>query len=120
MTEGSPTTLPNAAQAYVEEKKVTDYLLNDAHPQGRSKARFFRAFGFVPEHWEGLADALCAQGWQGTVVSTLVLPDGRQYAVEGELAAPDGRRPRVRTVWETRLEDTRPPLITAYPASQRA
>ena len=29
MTEDGPTTLPNAAQAYVEEKKITGYLLSD-------------------------------------------------------------------------------------------
>ena len=108
-------TLPNAAQAYVEEKKITAYLLNDAHPQGRSKAVFFRAFGFLPENCVELADALCAQARQGVVVNTVFLPDGTQYAVDGEMNATDGRTPRVRTVWETRQDSPRPRLITAYP-----
>jgi len=103
--EDGPATLPNAVQAYVEEKKITGYLLSDTHPQGRSKAVFFRAFGFVPAQWQELAAALVAQGAAGTVVSTLVLPDSTQYAVEGELSALDGRAPR---------------LITAYPRSERA
>lgn len=108
--------LPNAAQAYVEENKIRGYLLNDSHPQGRTKAVFFRAFGFTPAQWEELADALCAQGRQGSIVNTLSLPDSVQYAVEGDMVAPDGRTPRVRTVWETRPDDPRPRLITAYPA----
>ncbi len=108
--------MPDAARAFVEEKKVTGYLLNDTHPQGRSKARFFRTFGFAPERWEELADALVAQARQGALVSTLTLPDSTQYAVEGTLTTPDGRAPRVRTVWETRPETLPPRLITAYPA----
>ena len=118
--EDGPATLPNAVQAYVEEKKITGYLLSDTHPQGRSKAVFFRAFGFVPAQWQELAAALVAQGAAGTVVSTLVRPDSTQYAVEGELSALDGRAPRIRTVWEVRPEDARPRLITAYPRSERA
>lgn len=43
--------LPNADQAVVEQKKVVDYLLNEAHPYGRSKARFFAEFGYGLERW---------------------------------------------------------------------
>ena len=116
----SRQTLPNAETAYVEQQKITGYLLNDTHPQGRSKARFFRAFGFAPERWEEMAGALFFQAQTGGVVSRVSLPDSVQYAVEGEMSAPDGRRPLVRTVWETRPDETRPRLITAYPASARA
>ena len=35
--------------------------------------------------------------------------------VEGELPAPDGRRPRVRTVWQVDKGQIAPRLITAYP-----
>ena len=97
------------------EAKIKGYLLNDAHPQGRSKARFFRAFGFTPERWEEMAAALCLQAAQGAITDTVTLPDSKQYAVEGELAAPDRRAPHVRTVWETRPDAPRPRLITAYP-----
>src|SRR5260370_135705 len=40
---------------------------------------------------------------------------GPRYEVEGELAAPDGRRPRIRTVWQIDTGQIVPRLITAYP-----
>lgn len=77
----SQQRLPSAETAYVEEKKITDYLLNDTHPQGRSKARFFRSFGFVLERGEELSAALVKQAQIGTVISQEFLPDSTQYAV---------------------------------------
>src|SRR5262249_40607776 len=38
--------LPNREQAYVPRKKLTDYLLSETHPEGRSKAIFFRGHGY--------------------------------------------------------------------------
>jgi len=43
---------------------------------------------------------------------------GPRYEVEGELAAPDGRRPRVRTIWQVDHGEIAPRLITAYPLVQ--
>ena len=40
---------------------------------------------------------------------------GPRYEVEGTMAAPDGRRPRVRTVWQMDKGQIAPRLITAYP-----
>jgi len=39
--------LPNYQSATVPKRKVTDYLLNPAHPAGGSKASFFLRFGFT-------------------------------------------------------------------------
>jgi len=33
--------LPDAAAALVERRKLTEYLLSFAHPDGSAKARFF-------------------------------------------------------------------------------
>lgn len=40
---------------------------------------------------------------------------GPRYEVEGELLTPDGRRPRVRTVWQMDEGEVAPRLITTYP-----
>jgi len=80
---------------------------------GPSRASFARS---APERWQQLVDALCAQGTQGDSVDTITLPGSVQYVIEGELAAPDGRTPRIRTVWETQATNPRPRLVTAYPA----
>ena len=43
---------------------------------------------------------------------------GPRYEVEGELTTPDGRRSRVRTVWQLDDGQIAPRLITAYPLEQ--
>lgn len=50
--------LPNAHLAVIEESKITGYLLSDSHPTGRSKAAYFRQFGFQALSWRTLRDAL--------------------------------------------------------------
>ena len=38
-----------------------------------------------------------------------------RYIIEGELDAPDGRKPIVRVVWFIKTETDVPRLATAYP-----
>ena len=104
--------LPDAQLAFVESEKITGYLLNAAHRYGASKARFFAGFGFGAA---ALADALLEHGRRHEVAQVKETPFGPRYEVEGELPAPDGRAPRVRTVWQVDAGEIAPRLITAYP-----
>ncbi len=112
--------LANAKLAFVEREKVVEYLLNPAHRYGASKARFFGAFGFRAEQWEAFAKALREHGQNHDVVKTHETGFGPRYEVEGELQAPDGRKPLVRTVWQQDSAASAPRLITAYPLEERA
>ena len=40
---------------------------------------------------------------------------GPRYEVEGRLDCPNGRRPRMRSVWQMEEGAVAPRLITAYP-----
>ena len=91
--------LPNAHLAVVDESKVNAYLLSDSHPAG-----------------EALRDALLAHGRTAEVVSTTETEFGMKYILEGMLAAPDGRVPRLRSVWFVTEGEIHPQLVTAYPA----
>jgi hypothetical protein len=91
--------LPNAHLALVEREKITEYLLNTEHFYGASKARFFNQFGFNLTEWETLAHALREHGQLYEVSRTRETPFGPRFEVEGQLNAPDGRTPRVCTVW---------------------
>ena len=110
--------LPNAEQVLVEREKITEYLLNTAHRYGVSKARFFGAFGFRAEQWETFAQALREHGRNNDVTKLRETGFGPRYEVEGALSAPDGRRPRVRTVWQLDRGTVSPRLITAYPLEE--
>jgi len=107
--------MPNADRALVEKSKVVDYLLNEAHRYGASKARFFTGFGFTVDRWEVLAEALREHARTGEVSKMKQSRFGTRYEVEGELVAPDGRRPRIVTVWQLDAGKATPRLITAYP-----
>src|ERR1700687_1246101 len=93
---GRRMKLPNADQAVVEQAKICEYLLNQAHRFGAGKARFFAEFGFTLDAWEVLAIALKGHGRDNEVTKMKDTAFGPRYEVEGELAAPNGRRPRVR------------------------
>ena len=107
--------LPNAEHLRIEREKITNYLLNPTHRYGASKARFFAEFGFRDEEWETLAIALREHGRQNEVSKIKETAFGPRYEVEGELRAPDGRKPLIRTVWQFDEGEIAPRLITAYP-----
>jgi hypothetical protein len=107
--------LPAANKLLVEREKITDYLLNPAHRFGASKARFFVHFGFRMAAWEQLAQALREHGQKYDVVKTRETGFGPRYEVEGGLKCPNGRHPRVRSVWQLDQGAVAPRLLTAYP-----
>ena len=107
--------LPKSGNAYVEEKKITQYLLNAQHEEGKSKAKFFVNRGFNVDYWNQFHDALVSQGISNDVVKTTETPYGTLYVVECNCPTPDRSNPCIRTVWELRQESEQPRLITAHP-----
>lgn len=108
--------LPNHEQAVIPERKIVDYLLSSTHRDGRSKAAFFTRFGFSVAAWEQFAAALRRHAAEHEVVETEDTPFGTSYTIDGALATPDGRAPRVRVVWFIETNETIPRLVTAYPS----
>ena len=106
--------LSHAEAAVISAEKITDYLLNDAHPEGRSKAAFFRRFGFRPEEPHVMVAALLRLAHE-TEMTESAFAFGLKYAGIGSLICPDGRQVSVRSVWV--LREGRPPpyFVTAYP-----
>lgn len=97
----------------VDESKVVAYLLST--PNSHGKAAFFLGFGFLPEKWQVMAEALKQQGCSNQVAAEVASDYGTRYSVDGELATPSGRRPRVRTVWIREADSDELRLITAHP-----
>jgi len=107
--------LPGVSQARVEQSKILEYLLNEDHPEGGSKAAFFRQFGFQRRRWEQFAEALRNHALHHEVRQKVESTHGTRYAIEGPLQSPDGRNPVVRSVWIVEDVATTPRLVTAYP-----
>jgi hypothetical protein len=105
--------VPNAHLAQVDREKIVNCLLNPAHRYGVSTARFFGEFGYRVETWEVLAAALREHVQRNEVSIVKESGFGPRYQVDGDLMAPDGRRPRLRTVWQMDQGQVAPRLITA-------
>lgn len=110
--------LPNLEQATIPPEKITRYLLDLSHEEGRGKARFFIHFGFSMAQWQQLASALLRHATAHPVVATEQTPFGTRYVVEGALETPSERTPQVRVVWFTSHNDLSPRLVTAYPLEE--
>ena len=109
------TKLPNAYRAEVDMSKIVDYLLSTWDPETADKARFFLRFGFNLERWSEFADALQQHAVNGVVTNTVVSPYGLRYRVDGTLETPDGRNPKIRSIWQIDNGRSIPRLITAFP-----
>jgi hypothetical protein len=107
--------IPNAENASIAAEKVTEYLLNPSHPVGGSKARWFIALGYDPDHPGGLADDLLDLVRRTDSFTTEESPFGVKYNVSGRMVTPSGRRVNVMTVWIFERGDSAPRLVTAYP-----
>jgi hypothetical protein len=108
--------LPLGGRAEVDPRKVRDYLLSDAHPIGRSKAKFFRGVGFNEVTADLLVAALRSMASTQEVTETLATAHGVKYVLIGETETPSGRRIRLRTIWIVDRGRERPRFVTAYPA----
>ena len=106
---------PDWSQAVVPDAKITRYLLNADHPEGKHKAVVFTACGYDSGDPERLAHDLvrCAKG--NPVTGILEHAYGTNYEVIGEITSPSGKTLTVCTVWVMRPGDARPHLVTAYP-----
>ena len=107
--------LPNSDKAIVPETKITRYLLDLSSKHGKSKAKFFLAFGFTIDRWEELAIALKQHAIRYDVASTRETLYGIHYNIEGALETPDERNPQIQSVWKIEEAETVPTLVTAYP-----
>lgn len=106
------TRLPGAESAFVDQRKVSAYLLDAAHPQNGGKARFFLDHGFDTD---ALARALVAHPQRNPVAETLINPHGRKFVVHCNMPSPDARNPCITSVWIIDTNGDRPRLVTAYP-----
>jgi len=107
--------LPNKSHAYIFISKITDYLLSETHIVGRSKARFFRSFGFDETNVSQFEQGLIHIAQTELVSEITETIYGKKYVIDGELETPNGNMIHLRTVWVIETGDDIPKLVTAYP-----
>ncbi len=110
--------LPNRERAQVPAAKLIDYLLSETHPVGRSKARFFRGFGYGETNSELLERDLKSVAESGETEQTVSSLHGTKYVIRGLLKTPSGKTVEVRTVWILESGQDHPRFVTAYPTGR--
>lgn len=108
--------MPNNKDAMVGADKISDYLLNDTHGQGKHKAAFFKSFGFSANSPKIFTEALKIHAIERELANINDSPFGKKYHLECIIKTPDDRNPCVVTVWIIENGSDQPRLITAYPA----
>jgi hypothetical protein len=107
--------LPDPHLLRVDDSKLTEYLLNLAHPTGGAKARFFVSVGFSVERIDEFKTALRAHAAQNKIAKVEPHPYGEKSVVECHMTTPSGAQPCVRVVWNDHADGAPPRLITAHP-----
>ena len=106
--------LPNAERAFVDMAKLRDYCLSEVHPDGRHKARVFRAaLGIGPEDAEKLAASIIEAA--GNADATRREDDVHGMRFEFDFRMQKGpKSATIRTAWIVRAGENYPRLASCY------
>jgi hypothetical protein len=106
--------LPNAAIAFVDMQKLTDYCLSPDHPRGKHKARVFRsACGFTVENADLFLQQLLDAAENGDAMQVTSDVFGRRFVIEYIMGVP-ANQARVRTAWIIKHDEEFPRFVSAY------
>jgi len=105
--------LPNANRAIIKEEKITDYVLNFDHFEGKNKARVFSSvLGLKKQNAHYLINAIRDAILITDAVKQSESAFGIKYSVDFDLKF-EKKIGRVRTAWLVE-NDNIPRLITCF------
>src|SRR5262245_57837140 len=110
--------IPNADSAHVPPEKLTGYLLNEQHPSGGGKAKWFLSRGYDLADPTVLEQDLLELVHTSEEYTESSSPFGTKYVVSGKITAPNGSEANLTTVWIVEPSDPSPRLVTAYPGDK--
>jgi len=114
MSEGS-IFISNPETCRVDETKITNYLMNEAHEEGGPKARFFKSVGFKNPCLEDFKAMLLNHAKVNPIANTVTHEYGTKFVIDCHVKMPNGKMHCIRTVWNDYHDGQAPRLITAHP-----
>lgn len=106
--------LPEVGRAIVDVEKLRDYCLNPNHPEGRHKARVFRAaLGVGQEDADWLATQILQCLPEAVLVGFESTPYGERYDADMTLSK-GAKGVVVRTGWIVRKDEVILRLVTCF------
>lgn len=109
-------TLPKGVKSFqVEEKKLTEYLLNLNHPVGKHKAKFFKNhLGISREDWRFLSDQIIRGMGSAIIFKTGLSEHGFTHRAFLLVKGRNSKLAVLQTGWQ--IQSNKPArLITAFP-----
>ncbi len=106
--------VPNAENAIVDIRKLTDYCLNHMHPRGRHKARVFQsALGLTSVHAAELQDVLLQMVLIIDCDAGFVDEYGSRYTVDFTHTK-DNNKAILRSTWIIKVGEDTPRLTSCF------
>lgn len=107
--------LPQHEKAIVPIEKLRDYALDPGHPQGKNKARVFKAALGMEQGHARVSEILKSTLVRSPAVRGLMLDYGELWTTYHELVGLSGRPVVVTVAWIYRIEQADVPvLISCY------
>ena len=103
------------AKVIIDKVKVTNYLLNNNHPEGHSKAIFFKLYGFDQRRPKQFQNAL--KNHFNANLSTAISIEtayGTKILLQGPIETPIGKEVLIKSIWFKELNSDFIKLVTAY------
>ena len=109
--------LPNCKNVFIPKEKLSGYILSLTNPEGKSKAKLFREWGFDETNIVQLEEALRKIAIRRKVIISRPSNDssGINYEVDGKITIPNGGTRSIKTVWYIEKDQRYPRFVTAYP-----
>lgn len=106
--------LPNANKAIIKKEKITDYVLNFDHFEGKNKARVFSSIlGLKKENSYYLINSIRRAILINDAIKQSQSAFGTKYTVDFELMF-QKKTAKIRTGWIIEHDKNIPRLITCY------
>lgn len=107
--------MPDWSRAIVPLAKLKNYLLSESHDTGKSKAVFFKSYGFHAARAEALGREIKNVAERYPVRYEIKSEYGTKYVIDGIILTPTDDAVPIRTVWLIKHGGGIPILVTAYP-----
>ncbi len=111
--------LPNNENAFIAPAKLTEYLLSETHKDGKSKAKFFRKYGFNEENVDLLEKELLNLARDREVTEIEPTEYGIKYKIVGTINTPVEKTISILTIWIINTDQDCPGFVTARPFSEK-
>lgn len=109
------TTLPNAENAIIDPKKLTEYALNPDHPKGKNKAKVFEsALGYNRSNADDLINQIYEKLPSCEAELGKLDEFGQRYTIDIPITGPNGNTVNVRTGWIIKTDSDIPNMTTLF------